>query len=486
METVIDNFDYFGETNFNSEETTPEVSFSYDVLAEKCILGDYVLIVGPDVILSKALCDGSVDQFVKKSLKEKPMTHKNICESFADLEKRKMLDTVLSRNSIEPCLIKLIRSQCFNTIITTDYTPFLEKILNKQLGERQYTICNIYGDGIRAKSDISREDISPNEFNEVKPILFYAFGKAEYDNISTNGDIRRFAITDDDKIRIVTKWMGANGPLNFRQHVSQQRILAIGCRFDDWLFRFFWNMLRTNNSTSSEKEHRREDFVDDTDNQVLLRGEVAFDYIPEKSLEDYLKGKSVEVFKEDARDFMGKLVKAIEARKVIIKNEMETWKNNQLNHLSMGRGVFISYAHEDFWIVRRIYKQLISKNFKVWMDIRLEAGDGYDIRIKDAIKQCGVFMPILSSTTVKCFNSRTYKERYFYNVEWMEAESRSASEKNVHGQMEVLPVLLDSVSIDEKPLKDNLPSFITVKHMYDVTKEKIEVLTSRLDKMLNQ
>jgi hypothetical protein len=60
------------------------------------------------------------------------------------------------------------------------------------------------------------------------------------------------------------------------------------------------------------------------------------------------------------------------------------------------------------------------------------------------------------------------------------------SERNAGGdnQMKVLPVLLDSVSLDNKVFSEKLPDFIRSKDIYEITKEKIQVLTVKLDEML--
>jgi hypothetical protein len=486
-EYAIDNYDYLDDDINDVTETSESIGFSYDALAEQCLSGEYVLIVGPDVMLKKDLYDGCSESFIKHFLRNSSSSPRNICKTIAELEQKKKFDAVINNKHTEAYLHELLNTRCFNTIITTAYDPFLEKLLNHLWGGDSFDVCNIYGDGIEEKVDISYENISPNEFNEIRPILYYAFGKAEYKHYSSNGDIRRFAVSDDDKIRIVAKWMGSEGPVSFRQHISKKRVLAIGCRFDDWLFRFFWHMLRTDyTSNDSISQQRKANIVDETEEQRSLRGEVAFDYDPGNSLENYLKEKSVEVFKDDARDFMRKLVQALKEKKKNLANNMRMWKNNQLNHLDGNRGVFISYAHEDFWIVRRIYEQLTAKNYNVWMDVRLEAGDEYDKRIKDAIRQCKVFMPILSSTIVDRMNNGTYRERYFCKVEWNEAENRMNSERNAGGdnQMKVLPVLLDSVSLDNKVFSEKLPDFIRSKDIYEITKEKIQVLTVKLDEML--
>jgi len=76
----------------------------------------------------------------------------------------------------------------------------------------------------------------------------------------------------------------------------------------------------------------------------------------------------------------------------------------------MGRGlpagdmpagaIFISYAREDLAVVRALKQGLEEAGLTVWFDYdRLGAGDTFDPKIQNNIRQCSLFLPVLSRNT---------------------------------------------------------------------------------------
>lgn len=452
----------------NKVISSNKLPFDMERLAEQCILGEYVLVLGSDIMLDRTKkpgdgYDGNSELFLTDRAKAKyPGTSllKGICLFLKEIDDSKMLTSA----SLNPTLKKLLNQRCFRTIVTTAYDPFLEMFLN-DLWQYQYRVLNINTDGKRdIRKDISSYEIRPNEFNKTVPMLYYAFGKAEHRNLASNSIINEFAATDNEKMKIVAQWLSNQAPRNFLKHLKHKRILAIGCKFDDWLFRFFWYML-----------HK--------DINLLTEGEVVFDYHEDTDarLKDYLNSQRIEIF-ENAQEFMINLRNAILKVK---KNAVKDLRNGQSDRLkTLGdKGVFISYAHEDFWIVYPLYNKLIRLGFNVWMDVRLEASDKYDLRIESAIKQCRVFIPILSSTVKQTLESGECHKRYFYNKEWAIAENRINAvgelEEKGDDSMHVLPILVDSFEIDQN-YENRLKSFIKTSHSYDIGKQKIEILVNKL------
>jgi hypothetical protein len=63
--------------------------------------------------------------------------------------------------------------------------------------------------------------------------------------------------------------------------------------------------------------------------------------------------------------------------------------------------VFLSYAHEDEDLARRLYNDLKQRNVDVWMDKEsLVGGEEFDIAIRKAIESCRFFLLILSKVSV--------------------------------------------------------------------------------------
>src|SRR4051812_15694691 len=75
---------------------------------------------------------------------------------------------------------------------------------------------------------------------------------------------------------------------------------------------------------------------------------------------------------------------------------------------SPGKAVFLSYAREDADAARRIAEALRAAGIEVWFDeTELGGGDAWDQKIRKQIKDCALFMPVISAQT----NAR--REGYF-------------------------------------------------------------------------
>jgi TolB-like protein/Tfp pilus assembly protein PilF len=101
-------------------------------------------------------------------------------------------------------------------------------------------------------------------------------------------------------------------------------------------------------------------------------------------------------------------------------------------------GVFLSYAREDTESARRIADALRAFGVEVWFDqSELRGGDAWDAKIKKQIRECALFVPIISAST------QARGEGYFRR-EWKLAVERT------HDMAAGVPFLLPVV-IDETP-----------------------------------
>ncbi len=82
------------------------------------------------------------------------------------------------------------------------------------------------------------------------------------------------------------------------------------------------------------------------------------------------------------------------------------------------RAVFLSYASQDAEAARRICVALRTAGVEVWFDqSELRGGDAWDQQIRRQIKECMLFIPIISAHT------QTRTEGYF-RLEWHLADQR--------------------------------------------------------------
>lgn len=103
----------------------------------------------------------------------------------------------------------------------------------------------------------------------------------------------------------------------------------------------------------------------------------------------------------------------------------------------MPGAVFISYASQDADPARLICEALRADGVEVWFDQEggLEHGDEWDAKIRRHIKECVLFIPLISA------NTQARHEGYF-RIEWDLAAERARG--IAHGVPFILPVVIDN------------------------------------------
>ena len=109
------------------------------------------------------------------------------------------------------------------------------------------------------------------------------------------------------------------------------------------------------------------------------------------------------------------------------------------------QAVFLSYASQDADAARRICKALTNAGLEVWFDqSELRGGDAWDQKIRRQIKDCALFVPIISA------NSQARIEGYFRR-EWKLAVDRT------HDMADGTPFLVPVVIDDTQDHSANVP-----------------------------
>jgi TolB-like protein/tetratricopeptide (TPR) repeat protein len=99
------------------------------------------------------------------------------------------------------------------------------------------------------------------------------------------------------------------------------------------------------------------------------------------------------------------------------------------------QAIFLSYASQDSAAAQAIFEALSAAGFEVWFDqSELRGGDAWDQKLRRQIKECALFIPIISAHT------QTRAEGYF-RLEWHLAEQRTYL--MAHDQLFLLPVVVD-------------------------------------------
>ena len=100
------------------------------------------------------------------------------------------------------------------------------------------------------------------------------------------------------------------------------------------------------------------------------------------------------------------------------------------------QAVFLSYASQDAEAARRICEALRTAGIEVWFDqSELRGGDAWDQKIRQQIRDCALFIPIISANTAS-------REEGYFRLEWGLAEQRT--HMMARNKTFIVPVCIDA------------------------------------------
>ena len=402
-----------GDNSSTDISRQKKVQFDKNLFIEDAYSENYILLVGSEVILNQSIApSGDFNEFLLHAINTVLNRH---YESFREMmedaaatgvdEVRNLLNSERMEYNLDddicPELRAFLETRVFNMVLTTTFDGYLETLMRSIWGNR-LRVVNIDD---KASLDGFRRALSEcrNGRKYHEPTLFYIFGKAVTD------ESKKYVRTDDDAIQIIEKWilMPKDDPI--LNYIRNKKLLALGCKFDNWYFRFFWYVLKREFSRFKE-------------------GQVAFMLNEGDKTDEQLR-----VFLErsriyqhpDARAFMSEMTKDLTSSVSFI-----------VNRRAQG-GVFISYCSQNVVQATKVFYLLSNEGYTVWIDNRkLNGGDDYEREIEKAIADSSVFIPILTPHIARDLASG--KLDHYYNKEWSIAAQYSRM-KGLH----ILPLALD-------------------------------------------
>lgn len=158
---------------------------------------------------------------------------------------------------------------------------------------------------------------------------------------------------------------------------SKKRMMVLGCNMPDWLFRFLWYPIYSNHEAEGEHGY----WINNAD--------------VEDSFDAFLQDVNY-ASNEDLKEILEEITKK-KKELVIVKKDNKTKKDKF--------DVFISYASEDFEIVKMIYEILSDRNIDAWFDedgsSRIIEGENYMNKIRESVPKCRYYMPIVTESFIK-------------------------------------------------------------------------------------
>lgn len=379
--------------------------FIKDVLNDK-----YALVIGNEIILdTKIEPTGDVHQyFLRKVNENSNVQYENYYEIALDItEKKNPVRRLVEDDEIRFCaddvskeLMALLETRLFTTVLTTTTDGYLEAAMRKVWGD-ELRVVNIYDkdtvDDLQKALKVCRRGKKYNT-----PTLIYVFGKLDIDDLA-----KRYIKTDADAVLLIEKWMRMDVESNneMLDFIRSKRLLALGCKYDNWYFRFFWYVLTGVNKSSEE-------------NNYDGMGEVAFSL----DKDDKTEGKLMQFLDRtdicilgDASSFVNNITKTL------TEDSKDAPFRQQILESRRRGGVFISYCSKDALQACQLFFRLCEKKYDVWLDnARLYGGDNYESEIADAISAAKIVITVLSPHVAN--DLKRGDTDHYYNKEWRMAQ----------------------------------------------------------------
>ena len=253
------------------------------------------------------------------------------------------------------------------------------------------------------RAETRERAFTPNEASDVPtgerdaPLVYGLFGRMSV--------LPKYVVAEEDMIEWITALqIPEKRPEHLFDELGKNHLLFLGCNFPDWLTRF---ILRTaKNSKLSSERGFSEYFVDATANE----GAPLVTFLSSFSRE-------TQVLAEDPVAFVNEFARRWQERQDSAGTGHAAEPSQMADTMPPG-SLFISYASEDRPAALRLATDLQTAGLPVWLDRQqLDWGTDYTMRIRTAIEQCGLFLPVLSQTA----EQRTG----FYRKEWAWAAERN-------------------------------------------------------------
>ena len=380
-------------------------------------------IVGPDLLNVEV--DGSrilLDRYIAKHLARKlslpanllsaePSLNEIVCHFLRRNGRREHLyptirDIVLHGSFSPPKpLLQLAEISHFTLFVTTTFDSLLEEAINQvRFGGRAETATIAYAPNNEKDLECPKESL-------YRPTVYHLLGK-----LSASPT---YAISDEDVLEFVcTLQSDSRHPEQLFDELQKNHLLILGENFSDWLARFFLRMAKRRRLSDPR------DVLEILADSKMHRdpGLVLFLQHFSSRTRIFQGGGAVEFVEELLRRWRER--NPIPVRPTVPPpSEMPAG------------AIFISYTRDDLAAVHELKASLDAAGLNVWFDYdRIGAGDAFERKIKNNIRNCSCFLAVLSRNTEA-------RQEGFFRREWSYALER---DRNFYaGKPFIIPVAVD-------------------------------------------
>jgi len=320
---------------------------------------------------------------------------------------------------VPQALLQLASIPAFRLFITTTFVSFLE-----------HAIAQVRFSGATPKTQVltytlSKFDDLPAPLSQTQPpIVYHVLGKL--------AATQSFAVTNEDILEFIRSLLSAQRvPPRLYSEMEPRALLILGCRFDDWIARFFlrcWRNVRFSQGGTLPV------FVAD---QAVAQ---------DKNLLEFFK-----TFSRGTTVFPGigpcEFIAELHQRWTDLHPGSVDWSkiHNEDSTPQTGPFIFISYASEDLTAAECINTALNHAGVDTFFDRQgLVAGENWATKLHNKIEQCALFLVVISQNVLT--------DGYFRR-EWNAAldvfEASAAFHSRDSDDVFLLPVSIDGTGAQD-------------------------------------
>ncbi|MBI3937949.1 MAG: toll/interleukin-1 receptor domain-containing protein [Betaproteobacteria bacterium] len=360
-------------------------------------------------------------------LPAEPSLHEVVCQYLQARGRREevypKIRSLMKEVTVAPPapLVKLARIKEFDLFVTLTFDALMVDALN------QARFGGATGAEHLAFAPNKVQDLPAERERLPRPVVYALLGR-----LSASPD---YVITEEDTLEFLYALQSeAKRPQLLFDELQHNHLLIVGCAFPDWLARFFIRIAKSRQLSMQRGE-----------TEILVAPHVADDRNLVVFLEHFSYG--TRLLPCNAVEFVAELARRWEARHPQApqpKAADAAAAGEPLADMAPG-AIFLSYAKEDFEAVERLKTSLELAGLDVWFDKhRLEAGDQYDQKIRRNIKNCSLFVPVISGNTERRLEG-------YFRREWKLAEERAL------GIAEHVPFIVPVVVDDTDAYTEGVP-----------------------------
>jgi len=338
-------------------------------------------------------------------------------------ELKKVASQVEAALPVPEPLLKLAAIRPLRLFVTTTFDSFLARALN-QVRFNGDAMTRILAHSPSELQDLPKDLVSSRDSTTGPPFVYHLMGKLSA--------TPAYAVTQEDFVEFFHSLQSeTHRPPRLFDELNHQSLLIIGCRFGGWLTRFLMRMSKGQRLSAGGKNDYVADIgVSSDDNLVLFLRNFS------RATKVYRSGGALDFVNELHQRWM-------DLHPVVSSVGVPPAIQASGSKLAEGGAVFLSYASEDKVVAEQIKNALEAAGVDVFFDRDdLQLGDGWETKLRRSIRQCSLFVPVISRRTLA-------PGRRFFRVEWNlaveEAQMASFSDEEAF----LLPVVIDDTTTAE-------------------------------------